>query len=142
MYRSPKMNNHLCFNAHLQEYINPQLTDSVGGIAMYMSRLSEKVSLERGYNIMCVRSGTLSNDPYFYTDTHNSNILARAMGKDDILTLCDDHFYTFPFDYLLVNNFFINNVKIKGTNFTLFDVSKIENINFQGTIQDLNPLNY
>jgi len=142
MYRSPKMNNHLCFNAHLQEYINPQLTDSVGDIVMYMSRLSEKVFLERGYNIICVRYGMLSNNPYYNTNTSNSNILARAMGKDDILKLCDDHFYTFPFDYLLVNNLFTNNVKIKGTNFTLFDVSKIENINFQGTIQDLNPLNY
>ena len=136
------MNNHLCFNAHLQEYINPQLTDSVGDIVMYMSRLSEKVSLEHGYNIICVRYGMLSNNYEFNTRLRNSNILARVMGKDDTLKLCDDHFYTFPFDYLLVNNLFTNNVKINGTDFMLFDVSKIENINFQGTIQDLNPLNY
>jgi len=141
MYRSPKMNNHLSFNAHLQEYINPQLTDSVGGIAMYVSRLSEKVSLERGYNIIGVSPGTLSYNPKYNINTRNSNILARAMDKDDILKLCDDHFYTFPLDYLLVNNLFTNNVKIKGTDFMLFDVSKIENINFQSTIQDLNPFN-
>ena len=141
MYRSPKMNNHLCFNAHLQEYINPQLTDSVGDIVMYMSRLSEKVSLEHGYSIICVRYGMLSNNYEFNTRLRNSNILARVMGKDDTLTLCDDHFYTFPLDYLLVNNLFTNNVKINGTDFMLFDVSKIENINFQSTIQDLNPLN-